>query len=417
MTFTKTLFTIVCAASSAYAQAPTVTLDTGVWKGVPTQQAGSSVTVHKYLGLPFAAPPIRLGVPQPPASSTAQKNADTLPPACIQNGGGGFSSGEISESEDCLYLNLFAPAPTNGSSVGKTVMVWFFGGALQFGSGSLAGYDGTSFATNQDVILIAPNYRTNFFGFPGQIPKVPAQERNLGFLDQRMALDWVQKNVAKFGGDPNKVTIFGESAGARSVDFHLLTNNPKKPPFRAVIVQSGSAHITPGVVGAPKGATSSPISVLAAKLGCASAEDIRDCLRKVPLEQIKKAIPTSGQFGAADDDGFTTARNAERVRKEHLAGNVSLLIGTNADEQKATMSSQRKNTFKQYLDTTYGNDTAFKEKLTKAYPIGPNAPSKNDYDAMVAAATDVGFTCVTSRESKISAQAGYRKSPTETKLS
>ena len=194
---------------------PTVTLDTGVYQGVPTHHAGSSKVIHKYLGLPFAAPPVRFSPPKPAATSSAIKQANVLPPACPQNGGGSFLSPEgTPESEDCLYLNLFAPALTNAtaSDGGKAVMVWFFGGALQFGTGSLPGYDGTSFATNQDVILIAPNYRTNVFGFPGEIPGVSEKERNLGFLDQRMALDWVQKNIKKFGGDPSKVTIFGESA-------------------------------------------------------------------------------------------------------------------------------------------------------------------------------------------------------------
>jgi carboxylesterase type B len=408
----RNLLGILYTLSSVLAQTPTVTLDTGVWKGVPTQQAGSTVIVHKFLGLPFASPPLRLGVPQLPVKSTAVKSADTLPPGCIQGGGSRGSPTETPDSEDCLYLNVFTPAARNASSLGKAVMVWFFGGALQFGSGSLPGYDGTSLATNHDVILIAPNYRTNFFGFPGEVPGIPVQDRNLGFLDQRFALDWVQQNVHKFGGDPRKVTIFGESAGARSVDFHLLTNNPKNPPFRAVIMESGSAHITPGVVGNPMNVSAPktrPFLTLAAKLGCSSPEEALACIRQVSVQQIKQAMATMGQFGLVDDNGFTTVRDSERARREHRVGNVSLLIGTNADEQKASMAGQMRNTFKQYLDNTYGNNTALKEKVRQAYPIGPNSPHKNDYDAMVAAATDVGFTCVTSRESRISAEAGYRK--------
>lgn len=157
----RTLTLLLGGLAAAYAELPTVTLDTGNWKGVPTQLAGSSIIVHKYLGLPFAAPPVRFSPPQLPVNSTAQKDANTLPPACIQNGGGILTAKSPPESEDCLYLNLFAPAPSNSSATGKAVMVWFFGGALQFGTGSMPGYDGTSFATNQDVILVAPNYRTN----------------------------------------------------------------------------------------------------------------------------------------------------------------------------------------------------------------------------------------------------------------
>jgi hypothetical protein len=132
-------------------------------------------------------------------------------------------------------------------------------------------------------------------------------------------------------------------------------------------------------------------------------------MRQAPAEQIKRLLTTSPQFGAVDDDGFTTVKDAERVRREHLAGNVSLLIGTNADEQKATIAAQRQKTLRSYLDTIFGSNGVLKEQIIKAYPVGPNSIYKTDYDAMAAVATDVGFTCVTSRESKVSAQAGYRE--------
>ncbi|RDI89752.1 hypothetical protein Vi05172_g748 [Venturia inaequalis] len=406
------LVLILGSLAITYAEAPTVKLDSGIFKGTSTQLPGSSKIIHKYLGLPFAAPPIRFSPPQPPATSTAQRNATVLPPACVQNvsgpGAESFVSNTTLESEDCLYLNVFAPAPlTTSTAGGKTVMVWFFGGALQFGTGSLPGYDGTSFATNQDVILVAPNYRTNVFGFPGTF--MPVKERNLGFLDQRMALDWVQQNIASFGGDPKKVTIFGQSAGARSVDFHLLTNNPKNPPFRAVIVQSGSARITPGQVKEAKqpGENTKTLAVLANKLGCTSTEKLLDCLRKVSASDIKKALPSSPPFGAVDDEGFTTVVDPEKYRKERRAANVSLLIGTTADEQKATLAGQRGITVVQYLDKLYGNNTSLKEGVLKAYPVGVGSMYKTDYDAVAAIATDSSFTCVTSRESKISAEAGY----------
>lgn len=239
---------------------------------------------------------------------------------------------------------------------------------------------------------------------------MPVKERNLGFLDQRMALDWVQQNIASFGGDPKKVTIFGESAGARSVDFHLLTNNPKNPPFRAVIVQSGSARITPGPVKATdqQGEVTKSFAVLANKLGCSSSEHLLDCLRKASVSDIKKALPTSPQFGSVDDEGFTTVVGAEKYRKERRAANVSLLIGTNADEQKATLAGSRGTTVVQYLDKTYGSNKSLKEAILKAYPVGAASMYKTEFDAIAAIATDSSFTCVTSFESKVSAEAGYR---------
>jgi carboxylesterase type B len=230
-----------------------------------------------------------------------------------------------------------------------------------------------------------------------------------------MALSWVQQNIALFGGDPKKVTIFGESAGARSVDFHVLTNQPKNPPFRAAIVQSGSAHITagppapPGAIGPVTKQPFPPMMVLANKVGCSYEQQPLDCLRKTSVADIKRALLSVPQFGAVDDEGFTTVVNAEQYRKEGRAANVSLLIGTNADEQKGTMASQRGKTLVQYLDATYGANSTLKEQLLQAYPVGGNSVYKTDYDAIAAIGTDVAFTCVTSRESKVSAESGYRE--------
>ncbi|KAF2405579.1 alpha/beta-hydrolase [Trichodelitschia bisporula] len=398
-------------ATLVAAQSPTVTLDSGVYRGLATSLPGSSVTVHKYLGIPFAEPPERFGLPQPLPPSTAVKSAEKGAPACPENTSGSmgaFGNGAATESEDCLYLNVFTPAAALNATEKKTVMVWFFGGGLQFGSASMPGYDGTSFATNQDVVLVATNYRTNIFGFPGELPFPGLQARtsNLGFLDQRAALQWVQDNIAKFGGDPSKVTIFGESAGARSVDFHLLTT--QDPPFRAVIMQSGSAHLYPGTIGAaPKKANTTAFLAVAEAVGCPNegSEALLHCMRAVPLATLKAAVLKSPiQFGAEDDQGFTTLRDSEAARLEHRVANVSLMIGTNADEQKATIVRDRGLRLAAFLKKQVEDDT-LRAKVAGAYKVG--AEYKTEFDTMAAVATDMAFTCVTSRESRISAQAGY----------
>jgi carboxylesterase type B len=144
---------IVQAVPSA-SNAPQVTLDTGTYQGLVKHRPGATQGVHVYLGVPFAAPPTRFTPPQPAPPSTAVRQATSYPPACIQ-----AKNTNATESEDCLYLNIYSPVPDG--KVNKTVMIFLYGGGLQSGDANLSMYDGTSFATNQDVIIVVPNYRTN----------------------------------------------------------------------------------------------------------------------------------------------------------------------------------------------------------------------------------------------------------------
>jgi carboxylesterase type B len=246
------------------------------------------------------------------------------------------------------------------------------------------------------------------FGFPGESSVFSLKERNLGLLDQRLALSWVQTNIAKFGGDPSKVTLFGESAGARSADFHLLTM-PNNTPFRAVIMQSGSAELTPlaDAKRAQESASRGPaFQQLAKASGCTNREEILECMRKVPALKIKESVKNmSLYFGSVEDGVFTTVTDQARVRRAHGAADVPLLIGTNADEERGKMALWQDQKLQTYLDFTVENNTNLRDKLGKTY--GPLY--KSGFDAMTAIATDMSFTCITSREARISAEAGYRK--------
>jgi len=158
----RLFFSLVLFLPLALSESPSVTLESGIYRAVVAQLPNSPTKVHKYLGIPFAAPPLhhlRFAPPQPLAPSHLEKDAFTQAPACIQNGGNKL----LKESEDCLYLNVFVPASEvrNQSTGGKTVMVWLFGGGLQSGAATVPLYDGSNFAAKQDVILVAPNYRTN----------------------------------------------------------------------------------------------------------------------------------------------------------------------------------------------------------------------------------------------------------------
>jgi carboxylesterase type B len=157
------LFSVSTICTGVVGDTPKVTLHSGVYEGISTKLPESSSTVYKYLGIPFAVPPLgalRFRPPQPLRASGEAFKADSQPPACIQNGG----NSKLIEVEDCLKLNIFAPArhaSRNESNGGLTVMVWLFGGGLQSGTAGVPLYDGTSIAANQGVILVAPNYRTN----------------------------------------------------------------------------------------------------------------------------------------------------------------------------------------------------------------------------------------------------------------
>ncbi len=171
---------------------PTVTVDGGILAGTTTEvpwALSSATAVSKFLGIRFAAPPVRFQPPQPARAWDGVYDASNFRATCIQQ----FSFPEDKrerdmlwfnspppptiEAEDCLYLNVWAPAAASNAS--KPVMFWIYGGSFTFGSGALPLYDGTSFAANQDVVLVTFNYRTNIFGFPGA-PDIPLEKRNLG---------------------------------------------------------------------------------------------------------------------------------------------------------------------------------------------------------------------------------------------
>ena len=391
-----------CTAQAVSDAAPRVTLDSGIHEGLVRRSSNGNI-VHQYLGIPFAASPTRFRPPEPVQTAVERRVLPAkYPPACVQATN---SSGR--ESEDCLFLNIFVPEP--GTRNDRAVMVFLYGGALQYGSASLEMYDGTSFAANQDVVIVVPNYRTNVFGFPGVAPMIPVQERNLGFLDQRMAFNFVQRHISKFGGDANKVTVFGQSAGARSADFHLLTM--KKPPFRAVIMESGSSELLPLADRHRISRNTShipPLIRLATSLSCTSPDTLIDCLRNVTASKIKQAILEQHlYYPSTFDNNLTTVEDQLATRRDGLAANVSLLMGSNSDEQTMVLKEENHTSFDEYLNSTFYSST--RKKLKTHYAFGPNQTHATEFDAMSAIETDFSYTCLTSRESWISSLSRHRK--------
>lgn len=205
--------------------------------------------VHVFRGIPFASPPVgelRFRPPQPPepweGPLDATRFSSVAPqlPSTIEL----IDAGELDTSEDCLYLNVWTPGLDDAK---RPTMVWIHGGAFIGGSGTTPWYDGTSFAIRGDVVVVTINYRLGVLGFAYFDDVVAGMEgsANLGILDQVAALEWVRDNIASFGGDPDQVTIFGESAGAMSVGT-LLGTPSAKGLFKRAILQSGAVrHLSP----------------------------------------------------------------------------------------------------------------------------------------------------------------------------
>ena len=225
-----------------------VRLDSGSVSGIPVGDSG----VRIFKGIPFAAPPVgdlRWKAPQPAGHWEGVRKAEQFGPNCTAGGGAGGRGGKgkgapgpagPGASEDCLYVNVWTPAKSAGDRL--PVMVWTYGGGFTGGSGAEARYDGEAMA-KKGIVVVTYNYRLGTFGFLAH-PELTKESGhnasgNYGMMDMASVLRWVQKNVAAFGGDPRKVTIAGESAGAILVA--AMVGSPEgKGLFQRAVAQSGA---------------------------------------------------------------------------------------------------------------------------------------------------------------------------------
>ncbi|KAF2029590.1 alpha/beta-hydrolase, partial [Setomelanomma holmii] len=227
------------------------------------------------------------------------------------------------------------------------------------------------------------------FGFPGS-PELPLTGHNLGFLDQRFALDWVQRNIQAFGGDASKVTIFGESAGAFSIDAHLTSfGKDDKPPFRAAILQSGQYSYR----SAPATSSVPAWNNLTAQLGCPGTYSSNlTCVRAANGTTIQNIINVNSLIFNPVADNVTLVANPAARRLSGDIARVPVLGGTNAQEGRVFTIGQ--NNVSAFLQANFGGTAAAAliPAIAAAYPIG-SAGISNDYDANAAIVTDITFLC------------------------
>ena len=223
----------VTATTGALAAIPAeVTIDSGTIAGT----TGASADIRVFKGIPFAAPPVganRWRAPQPVAKWSGVRAATEYAPRCTQGGAGGPNANAPPTSEDCLYLNVWTTAES--ASDRRPVMVWLYGGGFFGGAGSEPRYAGDGLA-RKGAVVVTLNYRLGSLGFFAH-PELSAESQpkvsgNYGMLDAIAALQWVQRNIAAFGGDPGNVTVFGESAGA-NLAAALVASPRRKGCFTA----------------------------------------------------------------------------------------------------------------------------------------------------------------------------------------
>ncbi|XP_059761198.1 cocaine esterase-like isoform X4 [Balaenoptera ricei] len=314
---------------------PVRTTHTGQVRGSLVHVKNTDVGIHTFLGIPFAKPPLgllRFAPPEPPESWSGIKDGTSHPAKCLQD----FASMKemtlkllnvtlpsTSMSEDCLYLNIYTPAHSHEGSK-LPVMVWIHGGAFVVGMASM--YDGSALAAFEDVVVVVIQYRLGLLGFFSTGDKHATG--NWGYLDQVAALRWVQQNIVYFGGDPDHVTIFGESAGGVSVSLHVVSP-VSEGLFHGAIMESGVA-LLPSFTANSSDVVSTVVANLSA-CGQVDSEALVDCLRHKSEEEIL-AISKPLSIIPGLVDGIFLPKHPQELLASADLHPVPSIIGVNNDE-------------------------------------------------------------------------------------
>lgn len=415
------LIYIIVVNSGVSQQQPVVSTDCGPVLGINS-------TAFVFKGIPFAVPPLRdlRWTPPQALSKTGGTcwagtfNASTFGNTCIQRNEDNQT--EIIGSEDCLYLNVWTP--TLNSSANLPVMVWIHGGSLQLSNGNWPTFSPTSkLANSTNVVYVSMNYRLHAFGFMAlDILTARSAHRssgNYGFMDQQLALQWVQRNIKNFGGNPDLVTVFGQSSGGTSI-IGLLASPLSKGLFHRAWMMSASPVYNKTLVEASKDNL-----VFLNNTGCSDT----NCLVNVPADDIIHAIPWNVYpYWAMTDqmdlpfrnyfdgaicivDGYVVPEPPFEMWKQGKGIDVPVIVGTTSQEvdlhpSHSDINSWTWDTYHKYvhmyLDTFPGNISA---KALALYPDGVESEAYQ-YTTMT---SDLRVTCPNNIMSDILSK--YFKSP------
>ncbi|KAJ5396967.1 hypothetical protein N7509_005080 [Penicillium cosmopolitanum] len=356
------LLATVHAAPST--KSPTATVRNGTYSGVHS----STYDQDFFLGIPYAQQPVgnlRFTVPQSLNESwDGVHDAKDYSDICV---GYGTDSIWYPQSEACLTLNVIRDSSAKKSSK-LPVGVWIHGGGFYMGSGADQRYNMSTIVDNsyrigKPFIAVTLNYRLSAWGFISSSQVSDTGNTNLGLRDQRLALQWIRENIAAFGGDPDKVTIWGESAGGMSVGYHLTAYGGRDDKlFRAGIMESGGS-----IAAGPSNYTTyqSSYDEIVSQVDCTNTEDTLQCLREVPFERLNSVLNgTYGEWGSIQLD-------------KHEFVKVPIISGTNTDEGTA-FGPRGINTTKQFYEYLTDGSLDFQtppnvaRKILELYPDIPS---------------------------------------------
>lgn len=343
---------VVVSASPVSRASPVVKLQNGTLAGL------YNPTYHQdlFFGVPYASPPVgslRFHKPTPPKAWNGTKMADSHGPWCMGNSLhlAGFSQTMPENmSEDCLHLNIVRPSGTHVNAK-LPVLAWIHGGGFIEGSANDLRNNGSflvrnSVQMNSPIIFVSFNYRLGVFGLLAGSALENAGSTNLALRDQRQALIWIQENIGRFGGDPSRVTLMGESAGAFSVGSHLLAYGGRNDGlFRAAIAESGGPFPF-ALVATNETQREAEFNVVLSTVGCTDAADPLDCIRDTPAELLNTATPPQTFIV----DGDILPNTSMRLLDDGRFVRVPILTGSNRNEGTSFMALFMPNPINTYAD-------------------------------------------------------------------